>query len=260
MIKVFSMLSVLLSATALAGPGCQLSMQAQHYPPRFIKQQHADGNVSWQGFNAELFQLLATKAGCDANIVEVPWGRALQLLAAGELDAMSNMSHNAERDSYAYFVGPHQQERILVLSNSAGAQSITDLSALLHSRQAISVMQGIYYGEQFEQTLAQQPDWSKRLIYVSSSQQKLELFIAGRVQFTFEDSVNLQQLYNDGTLSRQQHKPLFTLHQNPVYFAFSKHSVSASQLQQLQQAWHNITIDGSLLELKQRYFPDSYQQ
>lgn len=258
--KIFSMLSILLSATAPAAGGCQLSMQAQHYPPRFVKQQHTDGSVSWQGFNAELFQLLAKNAGCNAIIVEAPWGRALQLLAAGKLDVMSNMSHNTERESYAYFVGPHQQERILVLSNDTRANSVTDLPALLQSQQAIAVMQGIYYGEQFEQTLAQQPDWSKRLIFVSSSQQKLELFIAGRVQFTFEDSINLQQLYNDGTLSRQQHKPLFTLYQNPVYFAFSKKSVPPTQLQQLQQAWHKITTDGSLLELKQHYFPDSYSQ
>ena len=235
-------------------------MQAQHYPPRFIKQQLADGSVHWQGFNAELFHLLAKHSGCEANYIEVPWGRALQLLAAGELDAMSNMSHNAERDNYAYFVGPHQQERILVLSNSHEANSIPNLAALLNSGQAISVMQGIYYGEQFAQTLVQQPQWSKRLIYVSSSQQKLELFIAGRVQFTFEDSVNLQQLYQDGTLNPQQHKPLFTLHQNPVYFAFSKQSVTGAQLQQLQQAWHKITTNGSLNRLKQHYFPDSYQQ
>ena len=104
MIRVLSMLFLLLADGVLADTSCQLSMQAQHYPPRFIKQQHADGSVHWQGFNAELFHLIAKNAGCEANYIEVPWGRALQLLAAGELDAMSNMSHNAERESFAHFV------------------------------------------------------------------------------------------------------------------------------------------------------------
>ncbi|MDP2714169.1 ABC transporter substrate-binding protein [Rheinheimera sp.] len=260
MLKVLSIFFILLPAAISASTSCQLSIQAQHYPPRFIKQQNTDGKVYWQGFNAELFHLLAKNSGCEANYIEVPWGRALQLLASGELDAMSNMSHNPERDSYAYFVGPHQQERILVLSNSPGANLVKDLSALLQSGQAISVMQGIYYGEQFEQALARDPDWSKRLIYVSSSQQKLDLFIAGRVQFTFEDSLNLQQLYLEGVLNPQQHKLAFTLHQNSVYFAFSKQSVTLPQLRQLQQAWQKITADGSLDKLKNQYFPDGQNQ
>lgn len=260
MVRMLSMLLVLISETALAAASCELSMQAQHYPPRFIKPAQTDGKVQWQGFNAELFYLLASAAGCTAKIVEVPWGRALQLLAAGELDAMSNMSRNAERESYAYFVGPHQQESILVLSNSREYDVVQDLNALLQSREPVSVMQGIYYGEQFEQSLAQQTDWNKRLIYVSSSQHKLELFIAGRVRFTFEDSINLQQLYNDGVLDPGQHKALFTLHYNPVYFAFSKQSVTPEQLLGLQQAWQQLSADGSVQQLKQRYFPASYAE
>lgn len=258
MVRVLSLLLVLFCQTAVAAPSCELSMQAQHYPPRFIKPAQAEGTIPWQGFNAELFYLLASHAGCKAKIVEVPWGRALQLLAAGEIDAMSNVSRNAEREHYAHFVGPHQQESILVLSNSREFDQIQDLNALLQSRQPVSVMQGIYYGEQFEQSLAQQTDWSKRLIYVSSSRHKLELFIAGRVRFTFEDSINLQQLYNDGVLDPQQHKALFTLHYNPVYFAFSKHSVSAKQLSRLQQAWQQLSADGIVQQLQHRYFPASY--
>lgn len=258
MLKLFNSLLVLSLAIACSVHACTLSMQAQHYPPRFIKQIAPDGTLSWQGFNADLFSLLAEEAGCNTQIIQVPWGRALQLLASGDLDAMSNMSHNAERESFAHFVGPHQQERIVVLANNARHMVVKDLAALLSSQEAISVMQGIYYGEQFERALAQQPNWEKRLIYVSSSQQKLELFLAGRVYFTFEDSINLQQLYNEGILNPQQHKPLFTLHQNPVYFAFSKHSVSATQLQKLQQAWQRISNDGRLQALKQHYFPQSY--
>ena len=254
MTKVLALLLIMFSTPFSAVTACELSMQAQHYPPRFIKHTSIDGAAQWQGFNAELFYLLSEASGCTGKIVEVPWGRALQLLAAGEIDVMSNMSRNAEREGFAHFVGPHQQEQILVLSNSREFDQLHSLDALLQSRQPVSVMQGIYYGEQFEQALAQQAEWANRLVYVSTSQQKLEMFIAGRVAYTFEDSINLQQLYNDGVLNRQQHKPLFSLHTNPVYFAFSKQSVSKEQLQRLQQAWHQLQNDGIVDKLKQRYF------
>ena len=56
---------------------CELTMQAQHFPPRFIKA--ADG--SWTGYNIELFQALAKELGCSSQFLETPWGRSMQLLA-----------------------------------------------------------------------------------------------------------------------------------------------------------------------------------
>lgn len=225
-------------------------MQAQHFPPRFIKA--ADN--SWTGYNIELFQALAKELGCSSQFLETPWGRSMQLLASGELDAMSNVSYNAQRAQFAYFIGPYQQERVKLVTNLQPAPSKASLTDLMHGQHLIAAMQGIYYGADFEQALETQPAFRQRLIFVTLNQQKLALFLSGRVQYMLEDQINLQQLYLNKTLDPKQHPALFTLYENPVFFAFSKQSVYQLTQERLEAAWQKLLANGIQQQLKQKYF------
>lgn len=228
-------------------------MQAQHFPPRFIKA--ADN--SWTGYNIELFQALAKELGCSSTFLETPWGRSMQLLASGELDAMSNVSYNEKRAQFAYFVGPHQQERVQLVTNLVPTPSKTSLTDLVTGQNLIAAMQGIYYGADFEQALDAEPAFRQRLVFVTINQQKLDLFLSGRVQYMLEDQINLQQLYLSNTLDQQQHSALFTLYENPVYFAFSKQRFSHLGQKTLEDAWQQVLAKGIQQELKQKYFAAS---
>ena len=229
---------------------CELTMQAQHFPPRFIK----DRAGNWSGYHVELFRLLANQIGCDAQFLEVPWGRAIQLLANGELDAMSNMSLNAQRAEFAHFIGPHQQEQVQLVTNLLQTPEKSSLGDLITGTNLIVAMQGIYYGPDFQRALDTVPHFSQRLVFVTTNQQKLELFLSGRVQYMLEDQLNLQQLYLHNTLNPSQHKALFTLYENPVYFAFSKKRWSDSQQQTLSNAWQKLVAEGKVQQLQQQYF------
>ena len=225
-------------------------MQAQHFPPRFIK--GTDG--SWTGYNIELFQALATELGCTSQFLETPWGRSMQLLAAGELDAMSNVSYNEQRAQFAFFIGPHQQEQVKLVTNLHPAPSKTSLADLINGENLIAAMQGIYYGAEFEQALAAAPAFRQRLIFVTINQQKLDLFLSGRVQYMVEDQINLQQLYLNNILNPEQHPALFTLYENPVFFAFSKQSVHQFSQEKLAMAWQTLLDNGQQKQLRQKYF------
>ncbi len=225
-------------------------MQAQHFPPRFIKD--ADGN--WTGYNIELFQALATELGCTSQFLETPWGRSMQLLAAGELDAMSNVSYNEQRAEFAYFIGPHQQEQVMLVTNLRPAPLKTALADLVNGHNLIAVMQGIYYGKPFEEALKTQSGFRERLIFVTINQQKLALFLSGRVQYMLEDQLNLQQLYLNNTLDPERHKALFTLYENPVFFAFSKQSVHQFSQEKLTTAWQTLLDNGQQQQLQHKYF------
>lgn len=229
---------------------CELTMQAQHFPPRFIK---ADDG-SWTGYNIELFQALAKELGCSSQFLETPWGRSMQLLASGDLDAMSNVSYNEQRAMFAYFIGPHQQEQIKLVTNLQPTPNETTLAELVNGQNLIAAMQGIYYGKDFEQALETQPKFRQRLMFVTLNQQKLALFLSGRVQYMLEDQINLQQLYLNNTLDPKQHSALFTLHENPVFFAFSKQRFRIIGQKALEDAWQALLNKGIQLELEQKYF------
>lgn len=245
-----TLITLLLLLFMPVSQACQLTMQAQHFPPRFIKA--ADG--SWTGYNIELFQALAKELGCSSRFLETPWGRSMQLLASGELDAMSNVSYNEQRAEFAYFIGPHQQEQVKLVTNLVPAPDKTSLSDLVNGKDLIAAMQGIYYGAAFEHALETAPAFRERFVFVTLNQQKLELFLSGRVQYMLEDQLNLQQLYLHNTLNPLRHKALFTLYENPVYFAFSKKRWSDSQQQSLSKAWQKLVAEGKVQQLQQQYF------
>lgn len=183
----------------------------------------------------------------------------MQLLANGELDAMSNVSYNEQRAQFAYFIGPHLQEQIKLVTNLLPAPASNSLADLVNDQHLIAVMQGIYYGADFEQASQTLPAFRQRLVYVTVNQQKLALFLSGRVQYMMEDQINLQQLYQNNTLDPQRHPALFTLYENPVFFAFSKKSKQAFELNKLATAWQTLLTTGVQQELQQKYFSSDIQ-
>jgi polar amino acid transport system substrate-binding protein len=245
--------TTLVAATAqpAAAAACQFSMQVQHFPPRMIKTERA-GQTHWRGFNVDLFRLLVSKVGCQPLFQELPWGRSLLLLQQGELTAMSNMSLNAERQQYAEFIGPFLLEQIVAIGPQALQQQVTSLASLRQYALSIGLMQGIYYGPEFAKA-SQEPVLAAKLVYVSTNQQKLQLLYSERVQVVFEDLLNYQLLRQSGQMDAAQFQPLFTLYRNGVYFAFSKQSTPAAQLQQLHQAWQQLVASGELRQLQQQY-------
>ena len=253
MLRLFITLMFLNASLVMAAP-CVLQMQAQHFPPRFIKLEAADGVSQWHGFNAELYKELASRVGCEAELLEIPWGRALQMLADGELSMMSNMSKNEERAGFVLFIGPVSIERTVVVGHHTLLGTVGNLQQLSEIEGQIGLMQGVFYGQDFAREVKHNPELQQRLAYVGTSQQKLELLQRGRIQLTFEDSLTLQQLYKDKVLDEQEWVALFTLHQTPVYLAVSKAGISEPLQQQLQQAWQQMIDDGTVARLKRRYF------
>ena len=245
---------VMISATSLQAEPCLLKVQAQHFPPRFIKLESATGEVEWQGFNAELYQQLAERMGCQLELFEIPFGRAMQLLAEGELGMMSNVSKNAERAEFAHFIGPVSTERTMVVGSSSLLGQVSNLQQLAEVDGHIGLMQGVFYGQEFANELAQNTHLQERLAYVGTSQQKLDLLLRGRIQLTFEDSLTLQQLYQQQVLDQLELVALFTLYESPVYLAVSKAAFDKERLHQLQLAWQQLVADGVLSGLQQCYF------
>lgn len=224
-----------------------MSLYAQHFPPRFIK----SANDEWSGYNVELFKTLMAKIGCTPRYIEVSWGRGLQLLASGELDVISNMSINEQRSDFAHFIGPHQHEEMQLITNQP--VNVTNMTDLIAADGLIAIMEGTYYGPDFENEVLNNYLFRKRLVFVGTTRQKIDLFKLGRVQYAFEDSINLQQFFTTHELNPDQHHLLFTLYQTPVYFAFSKKSIDDKTIKSLLQAWTQLEEEGIVEQLKKRY-------
>jgi len=255
------------SSSAGFAPSCEFTMAAQHFPPRFIKlappalssTQQAPHLPSWQGYNVELFTALSQSVGCQATIIDVPWARALNLLKQGELTVMSNMSHNAERERFAHFIGPHRYDQMLLIGQRQWLGTFKTLDDLAAHKAPIVLMQGVYYGEKFAALLpapsahhmAPSPS---RWVFVTSNAQKIDMLAGGRVELSVEDELTLQQLYRQQRLDPALIVPLLTLEKNAVYFAFSRQQITDEQATLLQHAWQRIERDGTVQRITSKYF------
>lgn len=229
---------------------CVLRMAAEtNFPPYLLLK-----DQSWQGQTVELAQLLATEVGCELQLVDIPWLRALAQIKTGELDFVSHLSYSDARKKDFSFVGPHHMESMWLIGDPAKLPKFKALKDLGENVDLgrIAELIGAYYGEEFA-LLKQNPFFARQLVSISSIQDKLALLEAGRVNAILEDDTVLHYWQNQKYKNAEKYHPLVLVYQSPVYFGFSKNTLSKPMLIKLQKAWQKLYEQGDITKVVQRY-------
>ena len=194
------------------------------FPPHLILREQG-----WQGQSVELLQLLAKEVGCELVFVNSPWLRSLAQLKSGELDLVSHLSYSDTRKADFAFIGPHHIESIWLIGDPSKLPKIEQLNDLSDKvdLERIAKLNGAYYGEQFE-LLEQKPFFARQLVSISSIQDKLALLEAGRVNAILEDQSVLHYWQTHQYKNAKNYQALVLVYQSPVYFGFSKTTLSLS--------------------------------
>lgn len=243
-------LLLLSSVAGVAAEDCTLRMSVEtDFPPHIIKQ-----GEQWSGLSVELMQKLAASVACKLEFVNSPWLRALQLSEAGELDILSHLSFNIERQPQFAFIGPHHNEAIYLIGDPTQLPALTQLHQLADDTDLgrIAVLHGAYYGEDFKQ-LSSKPQLAQQLVVISSIQDKLALLRAGRVNAILEDISVLQYWQQQDYPQASMFQPLLKVYESPVYFGFSKKSLSAARIKALASAWQKLNDSGELKPIYAKY-------
>lgn len=231
---------------------CVLRMAAEvDFPPHLILKDH-----HWQGQSIELLQLLATEVGCELQFINSPWLRSLAQIKSGELDVVSHLSYSEARNNDFSFVGPHHIESIWLIGNPDKLPEVSTLKDLSRDVDLgrIAELNGAYYGEEFAR-LKQNPFFARQLVSISSIQDKLALLEAGRVNAVLEDESVLYYWQTHQYENAKNYRPIVLVYQSPVYFGFSKKTLSKSMLVKLQKAWQKLYQQGDIDKVVQRYQP-----
>lgn len=238
------------SAAIVAADECTLRMSVEtDFPPHIIKQ-----GEQWTGLSVELMQKLANSVACKLEFVNSPWLRSLQLSDAGELDVLSHLSFNTERQQQFAFIGPHHLEAIYLIGDPNQLPALEQLQQLADNTDigSIAVLHGAYYGEEFKQ-LSRISQLAKQLVVISSIQDKLALLRAHRVNAILEDISVLQYWQQQDYPQARQFHPLLKVTESPVYFGISKKSLSADRIAALARAWQQLNDSGELASIYAKY-------
>lgn len=228
---------------------CQLTFAVSNpFPPHHIQ----DDNGSWRGVAMDLFQWLASGAGCSVSVVNVPWDRTILLLEQGKVDAVSLFTKSEERQHFADFIGPHYQESIVVIVADAKADSLNTAEQLLAFNGLIGKTPGTDYGNKL-QMLLDKPNLDGKLVDFVNNDHRIKTFKAGRIDAILEEASVAQYLFKGEQLDPDKHKVKLEFALNPVYFGFSKKSVDAEMLISLQKSWDAMLKRDALTNVYQHY-------
>lgn len=248
-VKIFLYGAICTCFTLFPAAACQLTFAVSNeFPPHHIHEN--DGK--WRGVAVDLFQWLASGAGCEVQVVNVPWDRTVGMLERGQVDAVSLFTLSAQRQQFSRFVGPHYQENIVVIVKSVFANQLVKEQDLALFKGLIGKTPGTDYGSSL-QTILNMPSLQNNLVDVVANENRIKMFRAGRLDAILEEAAVAKYLFNSEQLNADEHLIKLRFKANPVYFGFSKKSVKQETIIAIKQSWQNMKNNGAIRSVYQQY-------
>ena len=220
----FSTFTISLSAAEVpkkqsAHNQCSLTVGMDHWPPYQVFE--PNGGVS--GTQVKLLRNIAQRIDCTLTFKKMTYPEALAALEKGDIDMQLNASYTEERTRFAHFSSPYRAEFMLLYSTEKyieKCQSMT-LEQLIRDGFKLAVQYGVAYGPEMRR-IQQDPELNKKLYYVKTSVQHIELLREKNLDGVIDDPtvVAYRSLVNS-TGDALQACPI-TISYDPLSFMFSK--------------------------------------
>jgi polar amino acid transport system substrate-binding protein len=171
--------------------------------------------------------------GCKIKYVEIPFARSMKMLKEGKVDVMLNVSKTPEREKMLEFIGPIRLETILLATNNTITNKITSLADITNIKGKIGLRRGTYIGEAFDKRMKNDPNFSKKILSISNTEQMIKMLKKKQIVGFFEEELHFHyQKKNSLDYKGLDIQPIGVATE-PVYIAFSKKSVPKKLLTQL---------------------------
>jgi polar amino acid transport system substrate-binding protein len=190
------------------------------------------------GTDIEFIRAVVTATGSRLKLESLPESRALQYLAAGQVDLLFAASYTPERAQYAWFTVGYRQEKTVLVVHPDLLRKYPPLATAegfvaLASRKLVGAFNPKgYYGELFEQ-LKQQPQVQQRTLAIFDPTQRLDLVLSQRADFTVVDQTAHRTFIAQHPAYQRLVELPFVLHQADVHLMLSKATVSQACLAKL---------------------------
>ena len=220
---------------------CQLTVRLEQYLPQVEKRQ----DKSWVGIDYQLTSELLSAAECSFKIIEMPWARSLEALAFGDIDMMLNVTKTPQREKKFHFIGPFRTEVIVLAIKENSEIKLNKVADILTFDKPVAIQRKAFYGDEI-QRLVDDPKNKAHFIQVTDNESKVALLQLGRIAGFLEEKQNL--IIADTATPRFEgigYAPL-TIHESPVYYAFSKQSISQNLFKKLSAAFEQISSPNNL--------------
>ena len=211
-----------------------------------------DEQKQWVGIAVDLARAMVTEAGCEIEILNLPWKRAIEYVQSGELDMLPLITASEKRDTFLHFVGPMALERIVFVAHKHLAKNVTRPEDLAVFPGLIGKTQGTQYAEKIER-LINHSEVHRKMVNNVSDANKLEMLVKNRLGGVFEEQTVAEYYFYYDILDPDEFEICLTFLPNPIYFGVTKQGMSSTKLASLRRAWRGILKTGDVNAIYKKY-------
>ena len=239
-LKVTSRISLLLAiplifalhTNAAVAQTCQLTVGWDPWHPYTFR--GPDDELT--GLDIELIRLIAERAECSLDFIQVPWKRLLEELKHDRLvDVVTGASRTPEREQYALYSVDYRQEVMK-----------------LHVRHEDLPRRDYYYGPEFDKAM-EDPQFRQLAQSVETDHQNYKKLELDRIDGFLADPFSVTALAQKSGPSGWIVPHPMHVHSSKIHFMFSKAASNEDVLSRFNEAIETATQSGELDSLIAKY-------
>ena len=233
-----------------AAAECVMSVRMAEDPPYLTSLE--DGRPG--GVNADVAREALRRMGCRAEFRMLPFPRSLRDLQDGVLDIVPDLFRTPEREIYALFSRTHDQvpNRLFIRASDRGRWDIKTFQDLSRLGVRLGVQTGVLVGPDFPGAMGEAK--FRALVSPARTQESLwRMLLAGHVDAVILDEQNARWELKHFGFDQSIVGTDFLAATAPAYFAFSRASVTAEQVQAFDSAVDQMRGDGTLAAILAAY-------
>lgn len=228
---------------------CELTVRVMNYPPLAIK----DAQSNWSGLDVDYTKALLDKVSCKYKFIEAPFARGLALLKSGGVDLSLNISFLKERASFLHYIGPQRIETIKFVSRQDNISPIETWDEFLSLHAVLIRQRGTHIGNKIETAFKENIYLKKYLLEIADNEAMIDLLNKKRIDGFFIESSYLAYQQKENPQFKNIYVHPIVINQAPVYFAFSKRSISKEQIDALNIAFVDLNKSGVFKDIEMKY-------
>ncbi|WP_419709882.1 substrate-binding periplasmic protein [Pseudomonas sp. NFX224] len=221
-----------------------LTLLTDNHPPL-----HFEQGGQLVGFGVDVVQALAERTGDHVNLEQLPLLRALRMANTEPGIGVFTVLRTAERDDQYQWVGPLLEVETALYSADSTRPPVHSLLEAGRLGRIVVPRKWLVYSYLQTQGLT-------NLYGVATSEQMMRLARMGRTDFVVADTLSIATMAREEGLAPSQLHYQMPLMQQDSYIAFSLQT-DTRQVARWQQALDEMTRDGRLEQIKQRWLSDS---
>lgn len=211
-----------------------------------------DGRIV--GAMVDIHVELLRRIGCKAELVEMPFARALAELRSGKLDLLPGTFERPERLGYAYFSQPMLLSRNLLYVRTADLPQARGLglAELVAQGWKLGVQIDVVYGPSYVELL-KDAQAAAKLQRTAKRSSLWQMLAHGRVDAVPASESSAQQEIAEAGLQDQIHASGLVLSEEAVGTAISRKNNDEAFVARFNAALDRMRSDGSYAALMARY-------